>query len=407
MSIRDLFDRAGGVTRRKLAAGTVAVAGAAAAATALSGCSGTQSKLEGEPQVVTDSSQVVNVLDGDYKSGDLGLTISDGWTLPLGTLLWHSEGAWAAAMMAPESALHPNTIGAFSLSAGSLTTLMSAPTKGSAYGFHDVRLGTGVMAWIEMNYRTLDWVLLAQPFGNGAISGAATELDSGDANWEPPQFSCTGTMVVWQKMPMAKGAKSSEASNCLVWKVGDSKGSSVWESKGRFATHPRVSDGTLAITPRVRVSEGTYYGITALDLTSSNYSQLAQLVLPSSVKPFEAVYTGSQFVFSIEAAYESAGSLGNMGTFLGSSGGPYVYFSREPAAQVAFNGSHYLIKTQSAHYAIDTDSQKYQGISSPDRSLGLGDFTASEGACSTALVFATVRDDKGKPSHVLARLISL
>lgn len=407
MSLTDLFDRAGGVTRRRLAKGAAA-AGAIAAVTALAGCSddGGGASGEGEPQVVNDSSKVIDALD-DYESADLGVNASQTWTLPLGTLLFHCEGRRAAAMLAPESAVSPNALGFLSLATGGLTTLLSAPTKGRGYSFHDVRCGDGVYSWLEMDYRQGSWVLLAQPFSQGSLTGQVTQLDAGDEDWEPPTFTCVGTSVIWQKMPTISGKKSAQASKCCRWSAGDAEPSDLWTSQGRFATPPRVSASTLTITPRVRTGEGTYYGLTALDLKDAKPSQLDQLVLPAGVRPFDAVYTGKEFAFSIEASYDSAGSLGKMGTFIGREGGPYVYFGREPAAQVVYNGNRFLIKTQSAHYAVDTDKRQYAGISSPDRNIGMGDFPASEGQCATPLVYATIRDAKGIPASVTARLLTL
>lgn len=407
MGFRDLFDTAGGISRRKFAVGTAAAGAATMAAISLGGCSdSSSSRTEGEPQVVEDSSSIVDALD-DYESKDLKLSASQEWSLSVGTLLFHSEGSWAAAMMTPESAVHPNTIGVFSLSSGNLVTLISDATKGTSYTFYDVRCGTGVLAWVEMDYREGSWYLMAQSLGDGALSGEATQLDHGDSNWEPPMFTCTGTSVIWQRMPLASGNKSSESSHCYLWKLGDTEGQDVWESPGRFATHPRVSNDILTIAPRVRADEGTYYGMTAVDLTDGEFSQLDQLVLPSTVKPFDAVYTGKEFAFSIEASYDSAGSLGNMGTFIGREGGPYVYFGREPVAQVTYSGSRFLIKTQGANYLVDTDKEQYDAISSPDRSIDMGDFPASEGSSDTALLFATIRDADGIPASVTARTFSI
>lgn len=408
MSIRDLFDSAGGISRRSFAAGTIAT-GAALAAITLVGCSSGQSDQQstsGAPQVVTDSSKIVDALS-EYAEADLGVNATQTWSLPLGTVPFHSEGTWAAVMLAPESATHPNTLGVLSLSSGAITTLIEDATQGRGYSFYDVRCSSGVYAWIEIDYATGAWVLLGQGFKNGALSGQAAQLDSGDADWEPSPFTCTGTSVIWQKMPLASGSKSSETSVAYRWNLGDTQGSGIWESTGRFATHPRVAAGILTIAPRVRGSEGTYYGMTALDLADAEPKQVDQLVLPEPVRPFEAVYTGSAFAFSIEASYDSRGSLGQMGTFIGREGGPYVYFNREPAAQIMFSGSRVLIKTQSAHYLLDTDAEQYQGVSSADRSIGLGDFPASEGEGSTPLVFATVRDAKGLPASVTARVIQI
>lgn len=404
MALRDLIDRKGGITRRGFALGTVAT-GAALAAISLTGC-GESERLEGEPQVVTDSSQIIDVME-EYEDGEIGGAVAQAWDIALGTVLFHCEGVWAAAMMAPESALHPNTVGVFSVTSGRLVPLLETAQKGGSYTFFDVRCGAGVFAWIEMDYAARDWVLLAQAFSDGALSGEAVQLDSGDADWEPAPFTCTGTSVIWQKMPLATGSKSSEFSHCYRWSVGEDEGKAIWESQGRFATGPRVANGILTIVPRVRVDEGTYYGMTALDLDGERLAQLDQLVLPSGVRPFDAVYTGSVFAFSIEAAYGRGGSLGQMGTFIGREGGPYVYFGREPSAQVMFSGARYLIKSQSAHYLVDTDAQQYQMVSSPDRSLGVGDFPASEGDVSNPLVFATIRDERGMPKAVTARVLTM
>ena len=74
----------GGVTRRRFVQGTVAAAGAGMAAIALSSCSsgGDSQQEDGEPQVVTDSSQIVAVLDGDYENVSNSLSASSTWSLP-------------------------------------------------------------------------------------------------------------------------------------------------------------------------------------------------------------------------------------------------------------------------------------------------------------------------------------
>ena len=101
-----------GITRRRFAAGTALAIGAGIAAISLTSCGDDKKKqTTGEPQVVTDDSQVISVLDGDYANVDNPLVESGSWTLPLGTLLFHTGGTWAAAMLTPESSLHINTLG--------------------------------------------------------------------------------------------------------------------------------------------------------------------------------------------------------------------------------------------------------------------------------------------------------
>ena len=108
-----------GISRR----GFVLGGAAAGAATVLAGCSkktGTSDDAAGEPQVIKDDSKIVSITD-EYEAVDIDLEPAASWTLPLGTLLYYCDGDYAAAMMAPASALHANTLGVLNLGDGSLT----------------------------------------------------------------------------------------------------------------------------------------------------------------------------------------------------------------------------------------------------------------------------------------------
>ena len=402
-----LFGR--NVSRRSFTIGSIAAAGAGVAAIALTSCSSGGTRPEaGEPQMVTDSSLMVNVLDGDYDYTDATLEPSATWSLPLGTMLFHNGGAtWSAAMLTPESASHINTLGALSLASGNLVTVKEAATQGDLYTYFDVRCSDQVYAWVEINYTDRSWVLFGQQFSDGSLAGSPTKLDEGDADWEPPRFTTWADRVIWQKMPLATGSASGEDSHCYSWSLGASEGVEVWESHGRFATTPRVSGDILTITPRVHDDEGVYYGLTALDLTTENFEQVDQLVMPSRVSPLDAEYLNGLFAFSVEASYDGAGNLGNMGSYFGVSGGPFTYVRREPLSQITGNGSRYLVKSQSSHLIIDTDAQTYGGLYSPDRAIEYGDFPATEGAASQVLVYSTVRGESGLPESVTARVFQL
>lgn len=396
-----------GVSRRSFVVGSALAAGAAMASISLVGCSSGDDgkpKQTGEPQVITDDSKIVNVIE-EYESADPGIAAQFAWGLPLGTVPFHCEGAWAALLQAPESARAVNTLGIISLASGARTTLVEKPTQGDAFGFHDVRCSEGAFAWVEMNYRTGDWVLVGQQLVNGQLAGEPVKLDSGNADWEPPRLAASGSSVIWQRMPFASGAKRSEFSHCYRWSVGDEEGKDLYESPGRFATWPRISNGVLTIAPRVRSDEGQFYGLTAIDLADG--SQLDQLVMPETVSPFEAVYMDGTFAFSVEANYNSGGSLGKMGTFIGREGGPYVFLSREPLACVAGKGSRYVIKAQSSHFIVDTEAQTYAVLVAPDKSLDYGDYPASEGVTDRLVTYATVRGDTGLPAAVRMRVFPL
>lgn len=394
-----------GFSRRSLFKGAAA-ATAALGALSLAGCGSDDKAGEatGEPQVITDDSKITNVTE-EYESVDNVLAAQFAWDVPLGTVPFHCEGAWAALLEAPASARSVNTLGILSLASGARTTLIPQPTKGNAYGFHDVRCSDAVYAWVEMNYAQGEWVLLAQELTNGALSGEAVELDRGDVDWEPARFTVAGGDVIWQKMPLASGSKSSEFSHCYAWAFGDAKARDLCESPGRFATWPRVSGGYLTIAPRVNPEEGTFYGITAIDL--SNKKTVDQLVMPQNIRPFEAVYMNGTFAFSVEANYGYGGSLGNMGTFIGREGGPFIYLSREPLACVAGKGSRYLIKARSSHFVVDTEAQTYAILPAPDKAIDYGDYPASEGETDRFVTYSTVRGEDGLPAAVQVRVFPL
>ena len=403
MSIVDRFKN--GITRR----GFVLGGAAAGAATLLAGCSsktGTSDDAAGEPQVVKDDSKIVSITD-EYEAVDIDLKPTASWTLPLGTLLCYCDGDVSAAMMAPASAQHANTLGVLSLSDGSLTTLVEDPIEGTGYAFYDVRATDNVFAWIEMNYASSAWKLYAQGLSGVSRTGDAVELDRGGKDYDPPLFTAYGSSVIWYKMPASGGSKTSSDSYCYRQSLDESKPETIWKSTGRFASAPRVSDGILTISPRVRNDEGVYYGMTAIDLTDGNNTKRAQLVLPSSVSPFEAVYMGDTFVFSIEATYAGVGGLGNMGTYIGNEGGPYLFLSREPLACAAGRKNKYLVKVQASHFLIDTSAKTYGSLLSPDRALEYGDYPATAGKSDAFLTYATVRNSQGIPEAVTARLFSL
>ncbi|MFR3878692.1 MAG: hypothetical protein ACLTYW_11685 [Collinsella sp.] len=154
---------------------------ATGAAAVLAGCSkktGTSDDAAGEPQVIKDDSKIVSITD-EYEAVDIDLEPAASWTLPLGTLLYYCDGDYAAAMMAPVSALHANTLGVLNLGDGSLTTLIEDPIEGTGYAFYDVRAGDGVFAWVEMNFANASWKLYAQNLAGSSLTGNAVELDRG------------------------------------------------------------------------------------------------------------------------------------------------------------------------------------------------------------------------------------
>lgn len=395
------------ITRRGLFRGMFATAATTAAVGVLSGCSQQSEDTTPQPTVV-DSDSATDILN-TYTSQDFDLTQTGSWTIPLGSVLHEGEGTWLPVTQAGSSA-SPMVKGcAFSTSSGNLSEVVSKTIGTStAEVIYDVRCSDSVYAWVELNYLTYDWTLYASAFSEGALTGSATTLWSANSDYDPPSFACTGSTVIWQVMPSTSGSKTSESSYCYLWKLGDSNAKSVVESPGRFATSPVVSGDTVTLTPRVRSSEGVYYGVTAYSLSNDLASIEDQLVLPQTVKPFRAVRIGDQFVTSIEASYSSGGLLSGMGTYIGTSSGDFLSLSREPFAGVAGKDGKYVIKVRASYIVVDTTQSTYSVLSASNRCIDYGEYPARVGQTDTFVTFATVKDETtGYPASVTVRAFTL
>lgn len=405
------------ISRRSFLRASAAAGVGATALTYLSSCSDRQDDAVSSPVVVDSGTATYVVGSGDIKGsyqeasqdngGTTELTSAGSWSLPLGCVLRPSEGALKPYVVPSATPSAMTSAGVFSVTSGANQVLVEAAQTGGNYVVYDVACSDTVFAWSELDLVTRDWKLYAATMSNGAL-GTAQALWSADANYDPPLMCCSGSSVVWLVMPSTSGTHTAENSSCYLWQAGSSSADEVVRSPGRFGCGPAVSDGNVTLVPRVRASEGRYFGITAYSLDSGMSSQVAQLVLPQSVAPMRAVYMGGLFAFSIEANYGTGGLLGNMGTYLGTGDGQFVALPREPAADVSGKDGVFLIKTRASHLIVDTNAKTYSTLVAPNRALDYGDYPASLGTTSTFVTFATVKDqDTGYPSSVEVRAWTL
>lgn len=408
--------RGAGVDRRTFLKGALALGGVAAVAGAvggtaatLGGCSRGAGEGVAEPTYVDDGSQT-SVLDTyTYVEEPPGLTEAGHWTVPLGTVLHPSQGTWIAATCTGEANVPPVKAAAFSLASGTLEDVVPKPvSKGANQVILDARCSDSVYAWCETDVVTGVWTLYAAPFADGRLTQNPTELWKADGEWDTPLFAVAGDRVIYQVMPRASGSKSTEASVCYVWRKGAQKAVAAITSHGRFATEPAVSEDTVTLTPRVREEEGVYYGIYAYRLSDDLSQVVDSMVLPQSVKPMSAVRMGEDFVFQVEANYDSGGLLGNMGTYLGKSGGPFVAVSREPSTPAAGKYPVVLVKSRSSYVDADLATERYGVVPALDHSVDYGEYPARIGTCDTFVSFTTVKDpDSGYPANVEVRAFSI
>ena len=400
-----------GISRRSFFKTGVAAASAAATIGVLAGCTNTAQDTADTAEPVNVSEDTgTSVLD-TFTSVDLPYSASNQWTLPLGNVLHPAEGVWLPVTTAGASANPMVVASAFSTSSGELKEVVTKTVTGTTTSvIYSVACSDSVYAWVELDMITREWSLFASAFSNGALTGETKTLWQADSDWDPAPVACSGTSVIWQVQPSASGSKTAETSYCYLWTVGSSDAQAVVESPGRFATSPTVCGDWVVLAPRVRASEGTYYGVTAYTIADGLQTKVDQLVMPASVKPFRACRMGEKFVVSVEANYSSGGLLGNMGTYIGSSDGSDVLsLSREPfeCAAAGKNGV-YFIKSRSSYIVVNANDQTYSVLSSVDRSVDYGEYPARVGECNTFVTFSSVKDaTTGYPASVIVRTFPL
>ncbi len=389
---------------------TLGIASAAGATIGvLDGCSDPEEYVVPEPMVV-DEDKAISIID-EFEETDLDLQDVAEWTLPLGSVLHETTSKWIPVTQAGSSA-SPMVKGcAFSTEDGTLSEVIPDVLGDShTVVVYDTRCSDEVYAWVELDYLTHEWSLYAARFSStqGKLDGNATTLWQADADYDPPGFTCVGNTVLWQVMPSLSGTKTKEPSFCYIWKLGDENARSVVESPGRFAVEPSISNDLVVLAPRVRADEGVFYGVTAYSLNDDLHTIVDQLVLPRSIRPFYATYVGNRFAVSIEADYKSGGMFGYMGTYLGTSEGPFVRLAREPSANVAAKDDVFIIKSRASYFVVNLRKSTYSILTAANRCVDYGEYPARVGETNEFLTFATVKDEaSGYPTAVTVRAFAL
>lgn len=395
------------LTRRGFIKTAALGSAAAAAVSVLSGCSHASDEEASDP-VVVDEDSAEDILS-TFEEVECPLVVENAWELPLGNVLHPADGTWIPVTTAGSSATPMVKASVLSLASGQLAEVVSAPfQEGATKVIYDARCSDYVYAWVELDLATRDWALYAAPFSAGALSGDVRTLWEADANYDPAPFAVSERSVIWQVQPSTSGSKTTESSRCYLWHSGDSEAQAVVESSGRFATSPTISGDAVVLTPRVRVDEGVYYGVTAYSLSDDLATRLDQLVMPQSVRPFRATRVGDRFLVSVEASYGSGGLLGQMGTYIGTADSGFFRLNREPSEGGCGNGDVVVIKGTASYFVIDLANRQYSTLLATDRSVDYGEYPARAGNCDLFVSFSTVKDaDSGYPASVSVRTFRL
>lgn len=346
--------------------------------------------LEVPEEAVLDSTSLTEV----ESEGHLSLIGS--FELPYGTLVWANSSRVAACLIPTEAANPLTQVALLWLGSGSYPVVLEQAV-GAAEGFeiYDVRASDQGLIWTEADILDGMWRIYTATLSTEGALGAPVLADEGDSEWQTPSLAVSGRWAFWQVMPNLSGSQTTSQSVLKRVAMGSADVTSVCESTGRMSTPPYGLDGSVVVTPRTNTSS-THHQLTRIDAESG--AVLDTLVLPQSMKPLEAGWGETGFMFSFDGIYSYGGGIANLGTYVPASAvadgdyssAPWFRFARTPSAPPAWCGKYLIVKSTSAVCGIDLGEQTYFALSVESGAADYGDYLASTGTGSVVVTYSNV-----------------
>ncbi len=386
---------------------------------------------------VTESTDLTEVENGGKMS------LSAEIELPYGTLMWATNDDVAALLLPTETGSPLATVSILRLTSGYYFSIINQAV-GAAEGFeiYDVRASAEGVVWTEVNILEGVWRIYGAPLADASL-GTPRLLDQDTDDWETPSLAICGKEAFWQVLPNAQGPKKTSASTLRCALVtGAASGTSstsattgtsdasanagstsaansnnatsnnastsayevVLSSQGRMCTPLYASDDEITVTPRAQTS-GVYYQLTVINANTHEIKET--MVLPQSMKPLEAGYGKTGFMFSFEGIYSYGDGIANLGTYAPKtdarganySAAPWFHFARTPSAPPCWCGNYLMVKSTRSVVGVDLASDTYFLLNSISGSDTYGDYLASTGSRSRILVFSNVNDNATSSSN--------
>ena len=417
-----------------LGAGALVAAGAGVKAYTSAKASESAISVLSVPQsAVTESTDLLEVENG----GKMSLTAEI--SLPYGTLMWSTNDDVAALLLPTETGSPLTTVSILRLSSGYyFSVLNQAVSSAEGFEIYDVRASSEALVWTEENILEGVWRIYGATLSETSI-GTPYLLDQGTSDWETPSIAICGKEAFWQVLPNTSGAQKSAESTlrCAPITSGTATGTTstaasttaegtstrsnsqagtqadtssdaqaaaatnyevVLSSTGRMCTPLYASDNQLTVTPRADAS-GVYYQLTTIDATTHEISDT--LTLPQSMKPLEAGYGKTGFMFSFEGIYNYGDGIANLGTYAPKndtrkrdySAAPWFHFARTPSAPPCWCNNYLVVKSTRSVVGVDLTSDTYFLLDSVSGSDTYGDYLASTGNRNRILIYANINDE--------------
>lgn len=324
--------------------------------------------------------------------------------LPYGTLIWNNDDEYAALLLPTETGAPLTQVGLLRLSSGYYYTIMTqAVGANDGFEIYDVRAISNGMIWTEVDIMEGIWRIYTSPLNDGNM-GEALLVDEGDSDFETPTIAVAGKRAFWQVLPSTTGTKTSEASVVKSTLIGSSNVEEVYTSYGRMCSPIYALDSSIVITPRKDTSS-VHHQLTLID--ANTLDVLDTLTLPTSMKPLEAGYGKTGFMFSFEGIYSYGDGIANLGTYIPKedtrngnySEAPWFRFARTPSAAPCWCGDLLVVKSSRSNCCIDLNNNTYFLLEAVDNSESYGDYLASTGNRKRFVTYANVTDTSSDGSE--------
>ena len=385
------------VSRRKFLYGAIGVGALAAVGIGAASYGALTSSDNGEIEYLNapkGSLTTLNDFEALESSEDSVQQVGE-YDLPYGTLVWTNDESVAACLLPTETGSPLTQVSLLLLGSGLNTTVLSKAV-GSADGFeiYDVRANSNGLIWTEANILQGAWRVYATTVSGGSSIGAPHLLEEGDSAYETPTLAVADKRAFWQVNP--KSTDSDAPSARLMGATFGKDDAEVYlESKRRMASPPYVYDGTVTVAPRVD-SPSLYYQLTNIDVQSGE--TLDTLTLPHAIKPIEACYGKTGFMFSFPDIYDYSGAIANLGTYTPlakPSDGNYdaaswFEFTRTPTAAPAWCSNLFIVKSTYSVCGVDLDKKTYFTLEVEDGADTYGEYLASSGANDTFVTYTNI-----------------
>ena len=316
------------------------------------------------------------------------------YDLEYGTLIWVNDDDIAACLLPTEKGSPLAQIGLLHLGSGNLAKVRTrAVGSKERFEIYDVRATSQGMIWTEANILGGTWRIYAAKL-SGDTAGEPQLLEEGNASYDTPTLAVCADRAFWQVQPKAPN-DAGLTSRLMGATFGSDSATVVFESARRMATPPYSGDGVVVISPRIDRSS-VYHQLTSIDAATGEIRD--RMTMPQSMKPLEAGYGPTGFMFSLPDIYDNDTAIRNLGTYTPRSmpdagnynAAQWFGFARTPSAAPAWCDDLLIVKSSYSVCGVDLAAGNYFAIDVDDGTDNYGDYLASSGKHPTFVTYSNI-----------------